>query len=52
LDKPGAELVLAALAGEPVEPCDLELRLVVRVTTAPPGRRNPRPLVARGSRFV
>jgi DNA-binding LacI/PurR family transcriptional regulator len=47
----GAELVLAELAGEPAGPCELELELVVRVTTTRPGRNAPRPLTAGGSKF-
>jgi LacI family transcriptional regulator len=48
----GAELVLAALAGDPVTPCELELQLVVRVTSAPPGTNRRRPVAARGSLYA
>jgi LacI family transcriptional regulator len=48
----GAELVLAALAGEPVTPCELELQLVVRATSAPPSPNRRRPIAARGSLYA
>jgi DNA-binding LacI/PurR family transcriptional regulator len=48
----GAELVLAALTGPPVRPRALAVELIVRVTTAEPGRTRPRQLAARGSSYA
>jgi DNA-binding LacI/PurR family transcriptional regulator len=46
----GAALALARLAGKPARSSELELALVVRMTTGRPGRTNSRPLAAGATR--
>lgn len=48
----GAELVLAALSGEEGRPRELQLSLVVRLTTDRPGTPATRPVAARGSSYA